>query len=503
MTMKKLAVGCLSALLAMSLVGCGNGETEADAGVDAGTRTDGGQRRDAGTDRPPPEDVCDPPCGDGMECVSDVTGVPTCQHICNPPLGCQSSTEVCNPVTRACEPITCNGQVCAQGQDCIDLATGNRNTPTAVCTCVPYRVIGGQPAPETDSCRDYGRVCATESDGPPFGEPWTVATCELPGELDECLPTIGCQEGLNCVGVQSDGYGLCLQPCTSTNDCDDIRFTCVDPIYNIGNHCYYNFCADSQAGPVREGFFQPCDAGEGPTSGSCIPLRGTTDSIGICFLNGTSDDGSCDPDANRGSDKADLCPANQLCAGVMPDPEDPEKMVGGCLSLCNAATTDPKPVFACGENERCGSISGNFSHPNTILGICSQTCASLGSEDPDQCSPDAFGNPQSCKVNLFTDPAQGLCVAVHPDAPTTAGEPCVDTADNDGRDRCGGDAQVCEEDFLVNGAPVCVQLCSTARCADTNVDCGDCPAEFSRCAPVNTGNSSHKLGVCRAAPPQQ
>ncbi len=173
----------LAPLLLLLLAGCGSREfgvaidNDIDAGddsaLDAGT--DAGRRNAQWTGGDP---SCDPPCPSGTRCgVDPDRGILHCAHICNPPHGCELP-EACDEDTRRCGAPVCNGVQCEQGQDCIDLETGNRNARRAVCTCVKYQLASdGGVLPDSDSCLGYGKVCDTASAGPANGEAWTRSEC--------------------------------------------------------------------------------------------------------------------------------------------------------------------------------------------------------------------------------------------------------------------------------------------------------------------------------------
>ncbi len=491
MTMKKLAVACMSALLATALVGCGSdGDDPTDAGT-PDTGTVGGQ--DRVPPPPPPPPSCDPPCPSGKRCDTS-TGVPECVHICRAPNGCQPDTEVCNEVTGQCEPISCNGTVCKQGQDCVDLATGNRNTPNAVCTCVSYKISGGQEVANSDTCAPYGLVCGTESGGPLDGEDWTISECKKPGAKQDCNPTIGCDGDLECVSLNlsSGQVNWCLEKCTTTADCSNPIDECAT---NIG-HCYYNFC---EADPPAQGqpkdrtpYFKPCNSA-GTGDGMCVPLNGGSDSVGVCFQTGTAPEGGeCDPDAERGDDPNNigLCGQNELCFGVVPDDQDPTKTKGLCRPLCNAAPAGTaSPAAGCATGE-CFSISGSFTHPNTILGACYDTCDLLGDPATNDCPADGLGNPQGCFLGGdFANVNRGRCTPYHPQAGMTSGADCFDVPDGDFRQSCGN-RLVC----LNNGK--CAEFCDTkaTNCGNGQA-CPECPNN-GQCQAAVTGSASFNTGIC-------
>ncbi|MFN7131663.1 MAG: hypothetical protein ACK4N5_06245 [Myxococcales bacterium] len=491
MTLKNLAVACMSATLALCLVGCG-GPDDPQGGTDAGqTGGPDAGRPDSGNQPPPPQ--CDPPCPSGKTCDTS-TGVPECVFICNAPNGCQPDTEVCNETTKACEPVSCNGSKCQQGQACVNLTTGRigENIAGGVCTCVGYKVnSNGQEVADSDTCGPYGKVCDTDSDGPAEGEPWTAnATCKLPGEKQECIPTVGCEAGLQCETLQGGGgtFSMCLRKCATTADCPSLLDKC-EP--NLGGFCFYNYCARpaTGTGQDRAQYFKPCNS-TGTNDGTCVPLSGQTDTIGICFQNGTvAAGGECDPAANRQApDK--LCGANELCFGVMPDAADATKTRGICRPLCNAAPTGTaNPVQACSTGS-CLSIT-NLNSNLTRLGACFANCDPVGTPGQSGCQNDILGNTTGCRAYDFTDPTKGYCVALSPTAGATAGSNCAAEVKGDARMTCG-DRLIC----LTNGK--CHGWCNQNTCASATADCSTCDPSQPKCTPLGQGvPATFKVGICQ------
>ncbi|MGI5863031.1 MAG: hypothetical protein ACOX6T_13350 [Myxococcales bacterium] len=449
------------------------------------------------------ECVCDPACRSGQRC--DKTQVPAvCKEICNPPAGCLAGWEVCNEETEQCEPLSCGSNKCEFGQGCFNPNTMNPGGTT--CTCLPARPKDPTARPDTcesvemlpDTCEVYGMVCDYNEDAP------AASKCKLPGVYDSCLPSIGCEEGLDCV---DDGRGgTCMQPCETTENCGDIADLCwPDDGSPNANHCITNFCAIpfNYGAEERDLYFQPCPtlmAGEtadpSTWTGTCVPLSLCYNSqltdVGLCFQAGTAPShGQCDPDADR-SNLEEMCPVNQLCTGVMPS-ETEGKQVGICIELCNAGKA-PRPAVGCGAApeamDYCMDVSGvDYDNPawqhEARIGFCLEGCNPFTDEP---CSNDILGNEQGCWLGPSLD-EKGYCNAVIPDAPGV-GEACTPIPANslDDRSECG-DRLIClaMDSYGINNR--CMGWCSHHQCNFLD-DCMGCVGTFCEaCAPNCTAGS--------------
>ncbi len=166
----------LAAALAVVLGACGEDPQEADAGVPG---------RDAGADGGFVV-VCDPPCAADEFCDGKQTP-PACLPACNPPVGCKPDIEVCNPETRKCEPVSCNGATCESGQRCVTLTTGSSEAPVA-CTCLPRRPDpSNRGAMLDDTCAAFGMVCERSPDD----EVPLAGKCVKPGARERCVAAVG------------------------------------------------------------------------------------------------------------------------------------------------------------------------------------------------------------------------------------------------------------------------------------------------------------------------
>lgn len=381
------------------------------------------------------------------------------------------------------------------------------NPNTTTCTCLPARTKNGQDLPDT--CEVYGKVCDYNKDRP------AASKCKLPGVYDTCLPSIGCEEGLDCIDDGSGGW--CMEPCETTADCSDLTDLCYpdngDP---YANHCYFNLCAApwAEGNAARAAYFKPCPTlmpGEtaDPTTwtGTCVPLStygsaGQLMDVGLCFQAGSAPShGACDPDAGR-SNLEEMCRINQLCSGVMPSTVE-GKQVGICYEMCNAGP-NPSPVAGCDAapngSDFCMDVSGvNSENPDwqreARIGFCFEGCNPFTDES---CSEDVLGNDQGCWLGPNLD-EQGYCNAIIPDAPGV-GESCTPTPEGslDYRSECA-DRLIClaMDNFGTDNR--CLGWCNHLQCNFLD-DCAGCAgASCVACTPncsAGCGGTDGCGGTC-------
>ncbi|MBI5544406.1 MAG: hypothetical protein HY901_10980, partial [Deltaproteobacteria bacterium] len=414
---------------------------------------------------------CDPPCSSSQWCDTSQPW-PLCIELCNPPVGCAEG-EVCDGTTGRCRPPTCDGAACQQGQGCYDPQT---MTSGDVCTCLPYWTDPwgmGHP----DTCAAYGLACDWDYDSP------RPATCRLPREFEECVPNSPCEAGLECVSLS--GYNLCMQPCRSSSDCATPYTTCMT---QLRRHCYYNICADPGSNPSeRSRYYQPCTS-LSPGDSRCIPWVGEDGEggaweIGLCLQGGVAPHlGACSTDADR-TRMSELCPVDELCMPIQPDPDRPGETLGTCQRACNAGALANPPAPCSSSTDVCLDYSSlqDGMLEETRPGVCYRRCDLFGS---DACPPDALQNPTGCSP-AATSGSEGYCRALAPNA-QAPGAVCEELL-GDLRNPCA-DRLACVDTGM---GPQCVGYCSVDSCPNPFTSCGSCRPSQYKCY-----SYLDELGVC-------
>ena len=199
-----------------------------------------------------------------------------------------------------------------------------------------------------DICAPAGLVCDSQS-----------STCQLPGELQECLSSPGCNEAaLTCLdGFASSQNGsstisLCVRPCSATGDCPQLFTNCLtDGPYQF---CFYDHC-----GPDG-GYFGPC-ASAASGDGTCLPYPSI--STGFCFGGGAQPVGATCSETRTDAGTGVLCQTGLLCT---------DNSVGNgpaataCTAICDTSADPIGPV--CGDGDIC------VPSPDTGFGTCLESC---------------------------------------------------------------------------------------------------------------------------------
>ncbi len=148
-----------------------------------------------------------------------------------------------------------------------------------------------------DPCVAVGLVCEYSSDPANTG-----TICELPGELQPCQASVGCDAPtLDCLSFSTGSY--CLIRCMSSTDCTTLYTTCQGGPTGV---CLVSYCS---AGVGVDGGFESCDAA-GQDDGTCLPDVGA----GVCLQGGTAAPGDvCESQRGAGVGSADLCAPNAAC----------------------------------------------------------------------------------------------------------------------------------------------------------------------------------------------
>lgn len=307
-----------------------------------------------------------------------------------------------------------------------------------------------------------GSLCSAFSDCATGLVCGSGGTCQLPGDLEQCDPNVGCANepsGLGCYPVNDQGslVPLCLVPCSGTDSsvCP-YGTSCGDP--NLEGYC-------TPTGPGTCTAWSPCGLGSNVV-GTCVPSGNGT---AVCVATGLgSAFGPCNPDVANDS-AADLCGSGMLCI--------PNAAAPSTLHVSLAALDGGTCFPLCGGNggPACGSGLHCYQPPGAPFGTClpgapctlgESTCSQVGW----WCLPDSLDSPA------------GGCVSSAPDA-AVAG-PCSIPQTLDAPCPCGS-GQACLPG--PDGGLSCQALCGL----DAGMGCTD----YESCAPI--GDAGAVLGVCQ------
>jgi hypothetical protein len=309
--------------------------------------------------------------------------------------------------------------------------------------------VGGPAGSSNGVCGPLSTAgCATDGTGLTFNfDCFSPADCECPRQ---------------CAMYPDLGYGLCLLPCTDSNQCAQIGLGAVGGSPPEENWCINGFCRPVSCGLLPDGGRngepgRSCAAaGE---VGTCFGIDGE----GECLRAGISTD-SCDNGA-QSWDASKQCVAGSLCLPAVPP------AAGVCVSLC-----DPDAgTAACPTGFGCDPIFSDLG--DTSFG----ECVPLGNAG---CNASGRGaTASSCDTSAhcacpfvchdFGDGGQ-ICAA-----------PCQTTAD------CDDPSTSCQGGFcLVNGCTTPRSLCDAGGANDGV--CADLPfpATGLRCVQGGTASQS-------------
>jgi hypothetical protein len=299
-------------------------------------------------------------------------------------------------------------------------------------------------------------------------------TDEIGGDADLCLP-----------GQIRDGYGRCVDPCTSTPECNDPDLICNTQV---------GLCVpkppDEVCDPLNCGPGMQCPPpGEGV---DCVAIPGWCDEDEDCELGERCEENAC---ISRAGDVIMVCEtdadcSNQggilltcqagVCIGCIDNLQCGE---GGKCVLGTCVVADLGPAgncigLTCPEGTRCSLLTGTCEiicttdeecgEGKSCLPLANQCVAEFGCDTAEDCQV-----PQQCIA--------GLCVGCASDEECKASETCIVGA-------CFPrlDASVCDS---VTCAPD--ELCDPLNGACYPAD-GTC-ADSDDCRPGHTCNF---LGLC-------
>jgi hypothetical protein len=419
---------------------------------------------------------------------------------------------------------------CAPGQTCFDLSQLG-GPASQVCTCVPAYSDTSTSQQHTDTCADYGLVCAMDLSDV------QASTCRMPLEFEECKASPGCGTPSDCPSVDggastcrldcvtlpeaTGSVNYCLRPCKNKQGMSDSSmcaesFTTCYPSAPLTNHCFFNWCADPGCGAVsptcdgeageRAMYFKPCTANKA-NDGTCLQVVFSDGSEGgFCFQGGTSV-GPCDPAAMRSTAAyAEMCPVGQWCRAIELDPIDPsgKKELGLCTTLCNAApSTTANPALDCADTTTgcvaCmdyGACAGNesvFGPPaspdsdtasKSLMGYCLTRCDPLGTAP---CGDDSLPAPNTLHLGCVTDSSSdtGYCSELSPSASAVGSSCPAEIMDVDLRSHCA-DRLLCLD--------TCVGYCDTQTCPSPTSICPSCQPAGDACKSLGAGT----VGYCDA-----
>ncbi len=531
-------------LLALLLVACSGGSSEAPTGphpggVDPGGATGPGARADAQV----PPDRGDAPAD--TRTTPDISGLPPVfGAFCVEHKGCEGGWCVEGPDGAVCT-VGCVDE-CPEGWACkaIDLVGAGELTSVCVpktakvcapcasssqCGGIPVCALSAEAASADEGgvclhecaglgsrCRG-GFVCTTRPVLPALTPTWVCApaeggaccskanagateVCEASGEHGSCAGRRVC--------LGDAGWSTCDAPAAVAEVCD-----------GLDNDC--DGTADDGLGPGCACGDDACDAAAGEDPRSC-PRD--------CAACG---DGVCSPGENPGACPEDCCGGvrgagcgDGVCLGYGCG-ESPEACPADCGSACGNGSCDKgeNPV-SCAEDCR-RSVCGNSvceptdGGPEACPSDCAAACGNCvceGGEDFQACPIDcgscgdgvcsACGHllePRRCPADCGGEPSPETCNGVDDDADGTVDEESCDDGDPCTRDRCmpdascdhwpAGDGSRCDD-----GDP-CTTLdrCVSGSCAGDPVgDCDDgnpctsdgCDPETGACANRPAGDGT-------------
>ncbi len=230
------------------------------------------------------------------------------------------------------------------------------------------------PGNDPDPCATYGLICDIAS-----------STCQLPGELDQCLSDVGCSSpGLVCTGGFESGgqpVRVCVYPCTDTVDCPTLITSCQNGV------CFLNYCQIGDNGTIN--YFNPCPSASA-VDGECLPVfAGGDEFAGLCVGAGSLANGQSCAGIRTDAGLAGLCQQGSNCAvfdGGMGHPS-----ASLCEPVCYSNEEVPGDGPACSAGDLCFDFSSVYA-----FGNCYQSCAA--------------GAGQTCPEGQFCDGVDSLCV---------------------------------------------------------------------------------------------
>jgi hypothetical protein len=203
----------------------------------------------------------------------------------------------------------------------------------------------------TDSCVAYGLACSDQTGN--------AGTCQLPGETQVCLATVGCaSQGLQCTPGFSLGtqpVSICLYTCSQTSECPNVLTSCQS--INGMPVCFLNYCAQNGTG-----YFQPCPSATAD-DGMCLPYGSAGGTIGICNGTGALTSGATCTGSRANGTTDGLCATGLTCTTY-------SSATGGtvsvCQDVCDSSANPTGPT--CGSADLCAGFQG------TGYGNCLEIC---------------------------------------------------------------------------------------------------------------------------------
>jgi len=252
--------------------------------------------------------------------------------------------------------------------------TGARTTGSASSGGIPDLGAACTPGDDPDPCATYGLACSVSS-----------STCQLPGELDQCLSNVGCSSpSLVCTGGFDSGdepVSVCLYPCTSTSDCPNLTTSCQNGV------CFLNYCQTGDNGTIN--YFHPCPSAS-TADGECLPVPAGFDQFaGLCVGAGSLPDGQSCAGVRTDAGLAGLCQQGSECAFL--DGGTGHLSASLCEPVCYSNEEVPGDGPACPAGDQCLDFSSFYA-----FGNCYQSCAD--------------GAGQNCPEGQVCDTLYSLCV---------------------------------------------------------------------------------------------
>ncbi|MHB8417744.1 MAG: hypothetical protein ACYDCL_06690 [Myxococcales bacterium] len=390
-----------------------------------------------------------PPSGSGVPCGGSLEPCCTAPNLCSPGLTCVANECQAPPRLPACGRRPDGlGSVssCPSGETCAEMLRAGDAGRIDGCArlCTPGAADGGCPRHETclpepsdPAVTDCRPVCFQSSDCP---EGFSCdsggvcrcasdAACRAYGAAATCSKdgqcVTGCKGDLDCGCGSSCSEGVCVAGCTTDVDC-------------CGGACQAGQCQDAGPGALGTRCY-PGSCASGLVCLGQIPYCSPEPSTAACEFTGCDcADGGCDPTcvAYACPCTASTCPAGTVCQAGQRDwsPVD-QQGVDLCLLPCRLDGGACPPGWSCAPSE--------------------------------------------------TDPPQGVCEVLAPDA-----GPCARDSDCDD----GGlyPAAVCQ-----GGSCVCSPQCAGRSCGIDGCGgvCGSCPAgqacaESGQCVPPFCGGAN-------------
>jgi hypothetical protein len=249
------------------------------------------------------------------------------------------------------------------------------------------------PLATTDTtCAPVGLFCQ----GVNISDGGVIGSCVLPGDAMTCQTTVGCAPGMFCKsGVFGTG-NACVQGCTQTSDCQDIRKNCVPALISTTQAgCFYNACgpgSNSDGGSINgTDLYSPCNA-QDAGDGTCVPFAAGASAVGLCEQSGST--ALNQPCALQRNDAGvGLCGVGAACIELNVSNSGNFMLFTGCLPLCTtAAPAAPDGGPGCDSTATCFAVFN--MEP---FGACFESCD--------------LANPMcpSPLVCLNTGAATGIC----------------------------------------------------------------------------------------------